>query len=226
MPSKQLTPTSFAILGLLSIQPFTTYELAQQMERTLSWFWPRAASMIYEEPKKLVSAGLALSKTSFTGKRRSTVYEITEAGRAALHDWLEVPSAGMRFESEAMIKVAFADAGDVTALRSTVREIRADAEARLAEIISRSTEYRTSGGPFPNRLPVAAITGKLLMTQYQGVLRWAHWAEDAIAEWTGVTPTTGAAVPSDAFTADWPARYNDAAATRAAVRRASPAPRE
>lgn len=83
MPSKQLTPTSFAILGLLSIQPFTTYELAQQMERTLSWFWPRAASMIYEEPKKLVSAGLAVSKTSFTGKRRSTVYEIT--GRGAPH---------------------------------------------------------------------------------------------------------------------------------------------
>ena len=51
MSNKQLTPTSFAILGLLSIQPFTTYELAQQMDRTLSWFWPRAASMVYEEPK-------------------------------------------------------------------------------------------------------------------------------------------------------------------------------
>jgi PadR family transcriptional regulator, regulatory protein AphA len=48
MSNKQLTPTSFAILGLLSIQPFTTYELAQQMDRTVSWFWPRAASMVYE----------------------------------------------------------------------------------------------------------------------------------------------------------------------------------
>ena len=81
MSNKQLTPTSFAILGLLSIQPFTTYELAQQMDRTVSWFWPRAASMVYEEPKKLVTAGLATSQASFTGKRRSTVYEITDAGR-------------------------------------------------------------------------------------------------------------------------------------------------
>ena len=85
MSNKQLTPTSFAILGLLSIQPFTTYELAQQMDRTLSWFWPRAASMVYEEPKKLVTAGLATSRASFTGKRRSTVYEITAAGRTALN---------------------------------------------------------------------------------------------------------------------------------------------
>jgi DNA-binding PadR family transcriptional regulator len=60
-----LSPTSVAILGLPSIQRFTTYELAQQMERTLNWFWPRAASMIYEEPKKLVTAGLATSQINF-----------------------------------------------------------------------------------------------------------------------------------------------------------------
>ncbi len=113
MSRRQLSPTSFAILGLLSIQPFTTYELAQQMDRTVSWFWPRAASMIYEEPKKLVAEGLATSQVTFTGKRRSTVYEITDAGRASLRDWLDAPAAGMRMEFETMLKVAFADAGDV-----------------------------------------------------------------------------------------------------------------
>src|ERR1700754_789604 len=102
MSNKQLTPTSSAILGLLSIQPFTTYELARQMDRTANWFWPRAASMVYEEPKKLVTAGLASSRVSFTGKRRSTVYEITDAGRAALRDWLDTSAAGMRLGFEAM----------------------------------------------------------------------------------------------------------------------------
>src|ERR1700742_2046192 len=110
MARRQLSPTSFAILGLLSIQPFTTYELAQQMNRTLSWFWPRAASMIYEEPKKLEADGLATSQVTLTGKRRSTVYQITDAGRAALCDWLDAPAVGMRMECEAMIKVAFGDA--------------------------------------------------------------------------------------------------------------------
>jgi DNA-binding PadR family transcriptional regulator len=202
----QPSPTSFAILGLLSIQPFTTYELAQQMDRTLSWFWPRAASMIYEEPKKLVAAGLATSQATFTGKRRSTVYEITDAGRAALRGWLDAPAAGMRMEFEAMMKVAFADAGDVAQLRATVAEIRADAEARLAEILDRSTQYATTGGPFPDRLPIVAITGKLLMGQYEAVLRWARWAEDAIGEWTGVTSATGATMPQNAFTSGWSAQ--------------------
>src|SRR5262249_61578169 len=105
----------------------------------------------------------------------------------------------------AMIKVAFADAGDVTQLRASVREIRTDAEARVAEIFDRSAEYATTGGPFPDRLPIAAITGKLLMGQYEAVVHWARWAEDAIGEWTGVTAATGATVPRDAYSSGWPA---------------------
>jgi hypothetical protein len=101
----------------------------------------------------------------------------------------------MRMEFEAMLKVAFADAGDVTQLRVAVREIRADAEARLAEIMDRSTQYAATGGPFPDRLPIAAITGKLLMGQYEAVVRWARWAGDAIDEWSGVTPETGTTIP-------------------------------
>jgi PadR family transcriptional regulator AphA len=206
MSRRQLSPTSFAILGLLSIQPFTTYELAQQMDRTVSWFWPRAASMIYEEPKKLVAEGLATSQITFTGKRRSTVYEITDAGRASLRDWLDAPAAGMRMEFETMLKVAFADAGDVSQLRAAVREIRVDAETRLNEVLDRSTQYATTVGPFPDRLPIAAITGKLLMSQYEAVVQWARWAEDATDQWSGVTPETGAKVPPFAFTSGWPAQ--------------------
>ena len=221
MPRKQLSPTSFAILGLLSIQSFTTYELAQQMDRTLSWFWPRAASVVYDEPKKLVAVGLATRQVTFTGKRRSTVYEITDAGRAALRDWLDTPAVGMRMEFEAMLKVAFADAGDVTQLRAAVLEIRADAETRLAEILDRSTEYATTGGPFPGRLPIVAITGKLLMGQHEAVVRWAEWAEDVVDEWTGVTPETGATVPLHAFTSGWPAQDAQQAAERPNVARKS-----
>ena len=43
-----LTSTSYAILGLLAVKPWTTYELAQQMDRALGRFWPRAESRLYE----------------------------------------------------------------------------------------------------------------------------------------------------------------------------------
>ena len=92
-------------------------------------------------------------------------------------------------------------------------------EARLAEILHRSTQYATTGGPFPDRLAIIAITGKLLMSQHEAVIRWAQWAEDALGEWTGVTPATGATVPPDAFTSGWPGLSDDHTAGRRNVTR-------
>ena len=54
-----LTTTSYAVLGLLAIKPWSSYELTQQMDRSLGRIWPRATSKLYEEPKKLVEHGFA-----------------------------------------------------------------------------------------------------------------------------------------------------------------------
>ena len=69
MSTADLTTTSYAILGMLAIKPWTTYELAKQMERSLKNFWPRAASRIYEEPKRLAALGLAKATADAVGKR-------------------------------------------------------------------------------------------------------------------------------------------------------------
>ena len=54
-------PPPRRILGLLSLRSWTTYELAKQVQRSLGWFWPRAERKLYDEPKRLVAAGLAKS---------------------------------------------------------------------------------------------------------------------------------------------------------------------
>src|SRR3954447_17312688 len=89
---QQLTATSYAILGLRAVKPWTTYELAQQMQKALGQFWPRAESRLYEEPKKLVAHGLARATSEMVGKRPRTVYAITPKGRRAMAAW--VPTAG------------------------------------------------------------------------------------------------------------------------------------
>ena len=87
-----LTPTSYAVLGLLAIKPYTTYELAKQMDRTLNRFWPRARSKLYEEPKKLAARGLARAADDAVGKRSRTIYTITPKGRRALRAWVAEPA--------------------------------------------------------------------------------------------------------------------------------------
>ena len=83
MSNRQLTTTSYAILGLLAVKPWATYEMAKQLQRSLHFFWPRAESNLYAEPKRLVEAGLADAREEWNGDRRRTVYSITEKGRSA-----------------------------------------------------------------------------------------------------------------------------------------------
>ena len=84
----QLSPTSYALLGLLSLRRWTTYELTQQAQRSLRFLYPRAERHLYAEAKRLAEAGLARSESTFTGRRRGTTYAITPAGRKALQEWL------------------------------------------------------------------------------------------------------------------------------------------
>ena len=199
MPPPGLTTTSFALLALLAVRSWTTYELAKQMDRSLRWFWPRAASVLYTEPKKLVEHGLATATQEFTGERPRTVYTITPRGREALREWLDQPGAGPQLEFEALLQVAFADYGTKEQLLRILGTIREQAEAQRREALGRAREYAETGGPFPDRLPIIALVGKFLLEQTELVARWAAWAEQEVATWPGLTPAEGAQVPEDAF---------------------------
>jgi DNA-binding PadR family transcriptional regulator len=178
-----LTSTSYAVLALLALQPWTTYQLARQMERSLGWIWPRAISRLYEEPKKLVASGLAASRPGSTGRRRSTVYTITPAGRQALAAWLAEPGAGPVLECEALVKVAYADQGTRDGLLANLTALIDDATAKLhfGEMIA--SAYLEGRGPFPDRLPLSGLMWRFLWEYHVTVLRWARWARDQVQAW-------------------------------------------
>ena len=96
MSTRSPTTTSYAILGLLAIRPWATYDLAKLMRRSLHFFWPRAESNLYAETKRLVDTGLAEAREEWNGDRKRTVYSITDRGRDALRDWLATPPAPAR----------------------------------------------------------------------------------------------------------------------------------
>ncbi len=200
---RELSTTSYALLALLGVQSFTTYELAQQMERSLADYWPRAQSVLYAEAKNLTAHGLATTERVHTGQRVGTRYSITEQGRAALRRWLDEPGAGPQLQFEALVQVAFADHGTIEQLTRTLQAIQRDAEANRDRTEARGREYLRDGGPFPDRLPVIALVAKLIIEQTALVARWAEWAEELVATWPALTTAGGATPPDDAFEATW-----------------------
>jgi DNA-binding PadR family transcriptional regulator len=182
----ELTTTSYAILALLAVRPWTTYDLAKQMERSLRDVWPRAESVVYEEPKKLVAKGLAKAEKQYAGKRPRTEYSITPKGRRALRRWFgEEATARPVIEFEAMLKVAFGDFGTRAQLLATIRSIHAASDERVAYVRERIREYDETGGPFPERLPVIRLLARFQLEEAETRRRWAKWAEAEVKGWRG-----------------------------------------
>lgn len=178
-----LTTTSYAILGLLAVQPLSTYELARQMDRTLGRIWPRAQSKVYEEPKKLVRRGLADAVSEPVGRRPRTVYNITPQGRQALAKWLQEPGAGPVLESEQILKVFFAGSGTAADTLAVLHAARTWAVERNQENLADARANLADDAHFPEHVAQTMLVGRFLTEYHQLVATWADWATRIAEQW-------------------------------------------
>lgn len=191
MRIRELTTTSYALLGLLSLGAWSTYELAKQMRRNMHYFWPRAESNLYAEAKRLVAGGWARAQSRPVGKRRRTVYSITARGRKALEVWLNQPAAPSRLEAEPLVKFAFAENASKEDVIENLRRFREEAAARQTELAAIFEQYLRGRDPFPERVHINVVAYQLLWEHAAGDQRWATWALAQVEKWSNTTTPQG-----------------------------------
>jgi len=179
--------TAAAVLGLLRLRPWTTYELAKQVQKGLGWFWPRAERKLYDEPKRLVAEGLATAEREMTGARPRTVYAVTTAGRRAVRRWLDEPAAPPALEFEGMVKVFFADAGSVAQLRTNLARIAETSDERMADLEAKRAEHESASPAFPERLALNKLALHFQLEHERVFGSWARWALAETASWESPT---------------------------------------
>jgi DNA-binding PadR family transcriptional regulator len=183
--------TAQAILGLLSLRSWSTYELAKQAQRSLEWFWPRAERKLYDEPKRLVAAGLAEARSEATGARPRTVYRVTRQGRAALRRWLGEPPAPPTLEFEGMVKVFFADGGTLEQLRANLTCIAETADANLAQLWANADGSLEPDAEFAGRVHLSSLGIRFHLQHEVLVGDWARWALEQTEGWASTTDPAG-----------------------------------
>ena len=187
---RKLSTTSYAVLGLLALRPWSTYELAQQVSKSLSSWWPRTERQLYEQPKILVDHGLATATTEMVGRRPRTVYDITPDGREALRVWLDEPSSVYAWEWDAILRVFFADQGSKEQLLTTLRNTAATLRVGQAEGLEGLEEVSQPGYRYADRAHLFALMLKLEMGVCAAIDQWFEWAEQEVAGWTDITGPT------------------------------------
>lgn len=137
-----LTPTSFIVLGLLSMAGAATpYDLKQMVSATVGHFWSFPHSQLYAEPERLTGAGY-LTQNQEPGGRRRKRYSLTDQGREALEQWLRVPSPDLyELRDLALLKLF---------LGADTREL---AEAQLQTHKDRLSEYEALRGQLTENAP-------------------------------------------------------------------------
>jgi PadR family transcriptional regulator AphA len=130
----ELTPTAYVILGMVSREARSGYEIKAAVDNSTRFFWAASYGQIYPELKRLAEAGLVEGVDASRGERKRTVYAITDAGMAALTDWLRQPPQTSEMREEGLLKLFFADVlppEDAIATLRVMRERRLELAARL-----------------------------------------------------------------------------------------------
>jgi DNA-binding PadR family transcriptional regulator len=190
-----MTTSSFAVLALLDLRPWTGYELTHQAQRSLRYAWPKSERLLYSEPKKLVELGYATTYKEESGNRSRNVYTITSEGRQALEEWTSSRTQPPRIEIEALLRLLFADHGSTEDLYRALDELEADIGEHHQAIVDLMASYLDGGHPFPERTHLSVLFATFQIEMFKTMERWIEFARDEIDEWPttqdlGMTPRT------------------------------------
>jgi DNA-binding PadR family transcriptional regulator len=198
-----MTPTSQAILGLLSIVPMSGYDLAQAAERSVGQFWPVSKSQVYAELARLEPLGL-VQGTEIAQDRRpdKRVFRLTERGEAALDSCVESDDlAAPRFRLPFLLKIFLGHRTDPGRSAGLLREVRAGALAQVKQLEALMHVLDHPDAAY------ARLTVLFLLRLAETTAAWAQEAQDALpAGRIGIDPRRASSTVAAAMFSAVPVR--------------------
>lgn len=102
--------SKYAILGMLSIEPMSGYDIKREVEATISNFWSESYGQIYPVLRSLIAEKLVTrSVEREKGKPDRHVYSLTTKGRTELRQWLLKGFAPKIQRNEFLLKLFFGE---------------------------------------------------------------------------------------------------------------------
>lgn len=164
----------YGLLGLLAEGPASGYDITKRFQETLAAVWPASHPQIYRELAKLADDGLIEAEAA--GVRGRKAYTITNAGLAAVKEWLTHGSVDHVIRSESLIRSFFfwlIKPEDV--LKHLEAERRYfSAQAKFYEDLTKAKDRGEFG--HTKQTDSARITAEAAVRLNRALAEWAEWA--------------------------------------------------
>lgn len=114
-----------ALLGLLSIQPMTGYDIGHYFDRALGPFWTVPRTQIYPRLKDLEGRALVTSEyVAQKSKPNKRVYQLTDEGLQQLREWLGGTIHWIEMKHFLLMKVFLGNLLSLEELRTLIKDYR------------------------------------------------------------------------------------------------------
>ena len=182
----ELSPTAYVILGMVSREARSGYEIKALVDRSVRFFWAASYGQIYPELKRLAEAGLVEGADSPQGDRRRTLYAITPQGEEALREWLRRPPQTFEMREEGLLKLFFScvlPREEAAETLRWMREQRLGVAERLREL---KPEAQSKLDDNDDPYPLIVLQGGIEFNQW-----FAEWCERMETRLLDATPAEG-----------------------------------
>jgi len=167
MQSDHLTLISHTVLALIGRHGASPHDLVRMMRRGRIYH-AAAPSQYYAEPKRLERLGLLSSSKEPGRTRERTVYRLTDAGVAALEEWVGHPSPFPRLAGEPPVRIISAEVTGEGAVRDSLLAMRAE----MAELRANAEELEQQASTMPHREKYLLLNARLAKQVLNAYERW------------------------------------------------------
>ena len=174
---KNLSMTSFAVLGLLQGGEISGYDLLKQAKLKMGSIWEPTKSHVYRELKRLVLRGLATERNVEQERRPDKrIFKITPAGASEFMGWME----NSKLENESvrspfMLQFFFGEQIDRRLMIQRLEKYRAQVATELQHYTALSAELK---GKSDQLVPLLSL--RAAVHRRHALLAWVDEAAHAL----------------------------------------------
>lgn len=167
------------ILGLLSHEELTGYEIKKRMDTALKYFWGASYGSIYPTLSGLVDRGLATKKSEKDNARNKWTYTITADGRHYLAEWLKLPAEKDELRYETLLKLFFGSESGPLQAKMHIEAFEEKIEKEMPYLIgAEQTLEKCMDHDEAHKYYL--LTVKFGIQTYQAYLQWCKEAKEIL----------------------------------------------